>query len=138
MKQILCILMAIVVVGCGTKFTGTYTGVQKVSNSSINSGAWVDKQFTVKLEENSKEGTVSGSYTLTDGGTGSVSGTIDQMHDNWVTSLTFKDADTNTCPGTYTGVLKVGPDDLDKLVGNVSGTATCGTVSITFDLTKQN
>jgi hypothetical protein len=131
----LVFILAMLITGCGSKFTGSYSGVMKYSLSSAP--ALVDKEMRVSLEENSKEGTVTGSITLGDGSSGTLAGKIDPTHDNWVVGMTITDSTTNACPGTYTGVMKLDPDDSEKLSGNYEGSATCGSVNITFNLNRQ-
>lgn len=126
-------------VGCGKNYNGTFTGSETVYITSASGD--IDSYtttMTVTLKHESgllgNSDSVTGDWTTTRGGIGSLTGTIESGIIKPVTVI-----ETRGCRGTYEGSAFFDPDQSDNntLKGSAEGrTSECGKVSSFFTLLR--
>lgn len=111
-------------VGCGKDISGTYKGPE---NGTQNGQSF---SLTITMTINQVGDDITGTFLSSSGSSGTLTGKIDG---DTITSFTAVAPTTDSCPGTFKGTATVKDD---KMSGSFGGTAVCGTVAATFDLTK--
>lgn len=112
--------------GCGKNYNGTFKGTE----SFTQGGQSLSATMTATITE--KDGKISGTWSSSAGGSGTVTGTI---ADGSINPFTVEDQ--GTCKGDYVGSAKLDSSN-NSLEGTASGTAgTCGEIKASFTLIRQ-